>query len=357
MQKIPSLIAVAMSGGVDSSVTAALLAEQGYAVIGLTLHLWRDRQGESADPPSSLAQAGQVARQLNIPHHVIHAVDRFKQTVVAGYLDALRRGLTPNPCVYCNHRIKWGYLWEQAQALGADCLATGHYARLETDPGGKVRLRKGKDAAKDQSYFLCRLSQEQLSHTLFPLGNLTKKEVRGIAHRYQLAAADRQESQDLCFLGDTSPTEFLLRHAPDTAIPGPITDQQGKILGEHQGLAFYTIGQRKGIKIAGARPYYVLRKEVAENKLVIGYEDELGSREMLLTDVNWIAGGLPDKNFKAQIKIRYRSPESWAEISPQENGQAFIRLDQPLRDITPGQIAAIYDGEYVLGGGMIMETR
>lgn len=358
MEKQYPLTAVAMSGGVDSSVTAALLLEQGYPVIGLTLHLWRDyEESEGNALPPSLAQAAQVADQLNIPFHIINAADLFKHVVVDGFLESLQRGLTPNPCVYCNRRIKWGYLGEQAKALGAQFLATGHYARLENDPNGKIRLRKGKDATKDQSYFLCQLTQEQFSHTLFPLGNYTKKEVRAIARQYQLEAADRQESQDLCFLGNSSPSEFLLRHAPEAAKAGPITDQQGKILGEHRGLAFYTIGQRKGIKIAGSRPYYVLRKEVAENRLVIGYEDELGSRELRLAEVNWISGDRPTMKFRAQVKIRYRSPECWAEVLPDENGQVLIRFDQTLRDITPGQIAAIYDGEYVLGGGMIMEMR
>jgi len=348
-------VVVALSGGVDSSVAAALLVEQGYEVVGATMRLWSAPGCEEENrccTPQTRDLAAQLAEQLGIPFHILDAQQAFRQAVVQRFLDGYSRGDTPNPCVYCNRYLKWDYLWQFAQSIGAEAIATGHYARLRRGTDGTYELWKGVDATKDQTYFLSLLTQQHLAHTLFPLGEYTKVEVRQIAHARQLPAADQPESQDLCFLGKRDYRDFLRENAPQAVQPGEIVDQQGKVLGKHNGLAFYTIGQRKGMP-ASAHALYVYQKDLEHNRLVVGTEAELGAKSMQVREINWIAGNPPAEHFEAEVKIRFKAMPSLAQIKVQPEGSAMVHFGKPLRDITPGQLAVFYQGEKVLGGGWI----
>jgi len=348
-------VVVALSGGVDSSVSAALLVEQGYEVVGATMRLWSAPGCEEENrccTPQTRDLAAQLAEQLGIPFHILDAQQAFRQAVVQRFLDGYSRGDTPNPCVYCNRYLKWDYLWQFAQSIGAEAIATGHYARLRRSTDGTYELWKGVDATKDQTYFLSLLTQQHLAHTLFPLGEYTKVEVRQIAHARQLPAADQPESQDLCFLGKRDYRDFLRENAPQAVQPGEIVDQQGKVLGKHNGLAFYTIGQRKGMP-ASAHALYVYQKDLEHNRLVVGTEAELGADRMQVREINWIAGNPPADYFEAEVKIRFKAVPALAQIEVQPEGSAMVHFAKPLRDITPGQLAVFYQGEKVLGGGWI----
>lgn len=349
-------VAVAMSGGVDSSVAAALLVQQGYDVIGMMLRLWSEtgRQEENrCCTPDSMAQARRVAGKLGIPFYVVDAQDVFYRTVVHAFIDGYRQGVTPNPCLVCNRRIRWTFLLHHAFALGAEKMATGHYARLVYDDHGIYRLYRARDAAKDQSYVLHVLSQDQLSHALFPLGDYTKQEIRQLAALIGLSVAERPDSQDLCFLGEDDYRNFLMRNAPDTVTPGPIQTRAGEVIGEHRGLAFYTIGQRKGLGLSAPHPYYVLSKDLQRNILIVGSRDELGQRELTAAEANWIAGEPPAAQFRAQIKIRYKSQPEWGLVTLLPEARFHIRFDNLLRDITAGQAAVVYQDDLCLGGGII----
>jgi tRNA-specific 2-thiouridylase len=348
---------VAMSGGVDSSVAAALLKQHGYEVIGTMLRLWSEAGREESNrccTPDSLAQARRVAAILDIPFHVIDVKELFRSTVVQAFLDGYAKGLTPNPCLVCNRLIKWGLLLEHARALGADFLATGHYARKRMAGDGKEQLLRAVDHSKDQSYVLHVLTQERLGHALFPVGEYSKPEIRALAQSFKLPTANRSESQDLCFLAGEDYREFIRRNAPLIADPGPILDRTGKTLGEHQGLAYYTIGQRKGIGIQSSVPLYVLAKDAATNTIIVGVEAELGSTELTAYDVNWITGEAPGEPLRLQIKTRYTAREAWAMITPLGQGRVDVRFEEPQRDLTPGQAAVFYADDIVLGGGLIL---
>lgn len=348
-------VVVALSGGVDSSVAAALLMEQGYEVVGVTMRLWSAPGCEEENrccTPQTRELAAQLAEQLGIPFHILDAQQAFRQAVVQRFLDGYSRGDTPNPCVYCNRYLKWDYLWQFAQSIGAEAIATGHYARLREGTDGAFELWKGVDATKDQTYFLSLLTQQQLAHTLFPLGDYTKVEVRQLAHARQLPSADAPESQDLCFLGKRDYRDFLREYAPQAVQPGEIVDRQGKVLGSHNGLAFYTIGQRKGLP-ASAQALYVYKKDLEHNRLVVATEAELGADSMQVREINWIAGNPPAEHFEAEVKIRFKAVPTLAQIEVQPDGSAMVHFANPLRDITPGQLAVFYQGEKVLGGGWI----
>lgn len=355
MSNSPTVV-VAMSGGVDSSVAAALLVERGYNVIGMMLRLWSEPGAEGENrccTPDSMALARRVAANLGVPFYAVDVQERFHDVVVQSFLDGYVQGVTPNPCIWCNRHIRWGILMERALAFGADYMATGHYARLETSPEGRARLLKGLDHAKDQSYVLSVIPQAQLQRTLFPIGEYAKPEVRNLARKFNLPVASKPDSQDLCFLANSDYRDFLARHAPSAVRPGPIVNSAGQVVGEHQGLAFYTIGQRKGLGIAAPEPLYVLRKDLRENRLVVGGEAELGRRELNAVEINWIADAPPPGPFRAQVKIRYKAVEAWAEVTPKGQDQARVVFDSPLRDITAGQRAVFYQGEECLGGGTI----
>lgn len=345
-----------MSGGVDSSVAAALLKEQGHEVTGMMLRLWSEPGKEDTNrccTPDSMAQARRVAAKLDIPFYVIDAKDVFRETVVEYFLEGYARGETPNPCLICNRKIRWTFLLEHALALGAEYMATGHYVRRMQAKNGTVSLLRAVDRNKDQSYVLHVLTQEKLKHALFPVGDYPKPEIRQIAERHGLPTASRKDSQDLCFLAGEDYRNFLQRNAVEMLKPGEIVTRDGKALGAHNGLANYTIGQRKGLGVASPVPLYVLGKNAAQNALIVGTQDELGSDTLSARDVNWVNGEVPAEPFRAEVKIRYTAKEAEALVTPLGEGQAQVRFDAPQRDITAGQAAVFYQGEVMLGGGII----
>lgn len=352
-------IVVGMSGGVDSSLAAALLKDQGYEVIGVMLRLWSDPGTlNRCCAPDAVVEARQVAGQLEIPFYVMDAREAFYQEVVDPFLKDYRDGLTPNPCLRCNLLIRWKFLLSRAKALGAERIATGHYARIQRLPSGEVQLLRNLDKEKDQSYFLHVLTQQELQKTLFPLADLTKTRVRQLAGEFNLSTAERPDSQDLCFVGQGGDyREFLRREDSGSQIPGPIQDLEGNVLGEHSGLADYTIGQRKGLGIAGKEPYYVIRKDTGSNTLVIGFKDQLGRSEFTTMPINWISGKSPGKIIPAQIKIRYQSRPVPGRVTLLDDGGARVQLDDQLPDITPGQAAVIYQDDLCLGGGIIRPEK
>ena len=345
-----------MSGGVDSSVAAALLKKQGYDVIGMMLRLWSEPGSEAYNrccTPDDMALARRIAAQIEIPFYAIDAKDVFRDTVVDYFISGYTQGVTPNPCLICNRRIRWEFLLNRALALGADYLATGHYARVRQAEDKKFELLRGIDPTKDQSYVLHVLNQEQLAHAMFPLGVYPKSQVREMAAEFDLPVAERSDSQDLCFLGNGDYREFLLRNAPQVTNPGPIVTLAGEQLGEHQGLAFYTIGQRKGLGIAAPHPLYVVEKNRENNALVVAPQEQLGRAELSTQAVNWITGKPPQKPLRVSVKIRYKSIEVNGIVTPQEDGGSTVKFTENLRDITPGQAAVFYNGEVCLGGGII----
>jgi tRNA-specific 2-thiouridylase len=355
MSKKP-VVVVAMSGGVDSSMAAALLVEQGYSVIGVMLRLWSEQGSEETNrccTPDAMAMARRVAAKLSIPFYALDAQQFFYDTVVHNFIEGYTHNLTPNPCVLCNRIVRWDFLLTRALSLGADYLATGHYARLVHTPDDRIQLWRGVDLTKDQSYVLHVLTQKQLKHALFPLGGYNKTEVRQLAHKFDLPVAERPDSQDLCFVGGGDYSSFLMRHAPQAQMPGQIVDQSGNVLGQHQGLAFYTIGQRKGLLISSPNPLYVLEKDPAHNSLIVGTADQLGSNILFADQVNWIDGDIPASPFTANVKIRYKSYEILGLVTPMQGNVMRIEFEHPVRDITPGQAAVLYNGDICLGGGII----
>jgi tRNA-specific 2-thiouridylase len=351
-------VVVAMSGGVDSSVAAALLKQQGYDVIGMMMRLWSEPGKEDTNrccTPDSMAMARRVAAKLDIPFYVVDAKEIFRETVVQYFLDGYATGQTPNPCLLCNRQIRWTFLLERALALGADFMATGHYVKRKVVDGGPIQLLRAVDPSKDQSYVLHVLKQEKLSKALFPVGEYPKAEIRQMAESLNLPVYKRPDSQDLCFLAGEDYRNFIQRNAPEMLVPGEIVTQAGKILGQHNGLANYTIGQRKGLGVSSSVPLYVLGKNADTNTLIVGEADELGIDELLADEVNWISGEAPEEPFRAEVKIRYTAREAEALVTPIEGGkQAQVRFDAPQRDITPGQAAVFYDGDILVGGGIIV---
>jgi tRNA-uridine 2-sulfurtransferase len=353
-------VVVAMSGGVDSSVAAAILKQQGYDVVGMMLRLWSQPGTEDSNrccTPDAVAQARSVAASLDIPFYVIDAKNVFRDVVVSYFLDGYARGETPNPCLACNRHIRWEFLLEHALAMDAEYLATGHYARRGTTEDGRQTLLRAVDPAKDQSYVLHVLTQEKLSRALFPVGEYPKSEIRRMAEGLNLSVHQRPDSQDLCFLAGDDYRDFLRKYQPEVLQEGEILSRDGRPLGRHRGLAYYTIGQRKGLRLSSPVPLYVLEKDISRNALIVGPADQLGGRELKTSTVNWTSGVVPKESFQALVKIRYTAQPAAAEVTPLEGGaHARVLFNVPQRDITPGQAAVFYDNDLVVGGGLIVHS-
>ena len=372
-------VVVAMSGGVDSSIAAALLKKAGFDVIGVFMIFWSEKaktqRWNRCCSPGAQMKAREVAKKLNIPFYVLDLQKEFKEKIVDYFLKGIKEGITPNPCVECNRFIKFGILLEKAKAFGADFIATGHYARkrelkIKNEKLKIYKLLKAKDKEKDQSYFLWRLTQDQLKHIIFPLGDLTKEEVKRLAKKFKLPVLNISESQEICFVSTTL-EDFLKKYLKPK--PGKIIDKEGKILGEHKGLIFYTIGQRKGIGLSGG-PYYVLEKDTKNNLLIVTKnEKDLYKKELIAKEVNWISGKPPEFPIRVKAKIRYLhepasatvfsfssppllSSPSLREGEEYRRGWVKVVFDKPQRAITPGQSVVFYKRNEVLGGGIIEKS-
>lgn len=339
-------IAVAMSGGVDSSLTAALLKEQGHEVIGITMEL-------SDCSAGAIQDAKVVADFLGIPHYVANFRELFQEKVINYFLDEYGRGRTPNPCVACNPNVKFGGLIGKAQELGCEYLATGHYARAGyNEETGRYDISKGSDDHKDQAYALYRLKQEQLAHIMTPLGGWVKTDTRREAAKRNLPVANKPESQEICFVPDDYKT-YLLQHRPELQKTGDIVDTQGNVLGRHQGIAFYTVGQRKGLGIAAEHPLYVIGLDAAKNQVVVGSNNQVFANGLLADQLNWVAIANLEQPMEANVKIRYGAKEAPAILYPQSDGKVKVEFREPARAVTPGQSAVFYIDDRVLGGGII----
>ncbi|MBQ8682471.1 MAG: tRNA 2-thiouridine(34) synthase MnmA [Selenomonadales bacterium] len=351
-------VVVAMSGGVDSSLTAALLLRQGYEVIGVTMRLWSDptlpKEEAEAGPLRAIKDAKAVADMLGIEHHVADFQDLFKEKIISYFTGEYQRARTPNPCVICNQEVKFGALLAKARQLGADYLATGHYIRVVYDEAkDEYFIKKGIDPKKDQSYMLYHMKQDVLKHLLFPLGNMKKSETRQVAEEMNLPVAHKKESQDICFIPDNDYKGFLQRHCPQAFSKGKIIDTKGNVVGKHNGLASYTIGQRKGLGLVAPQPLYVIGMDQKTNTLLVGENKDLFIHDLIAENVSFIAKEAPTESFVAEAKIRYAAPPARARITPMANGRALVSFEETQRAITPGQSVVFYDGDTVLGGGII----
>lgn len=341
-----------MSGGVDSSVAALLLRQNGYDISGMMLRLWS--QDEESIPESE-SDAKKVCDSLGIDFHLCDYRKEFKETVISSFISAYENGETPNPCVICNRHVKFEFMLREADRLGIDKIATGHYAKVEYDSErGRYVVKKAADDKKDQTYMLALLTQEQLSRIIFPLGSLTKNEIRELAEKNELAPAHKKDSQDICFIPDGDYVKFIEEQTNKSYPCGNFTDTFGNILGTHKGQIRYTTGQRKGLGIALGAPMYVLCKNVVTNEVVLGSNEQLFSDECTVTDLNPIAVASFDSPIRADVKIRYSHKATPAWIYPSQNGMVTVKFDEPQRAVTIGQTAAFYDGDILLGGGKII---
>lgn len=340
-----------MSGGVDSSVAAVILKKQGYGVIGITARMTDEYSRCCAD--EDIAMARKVAGALGIRHEVVDVVAKFRQHVINYFVESSLAGRTPSPCVECNRLIKFGLLLDHARKLGAGKLATGHYARIKTGDDGVVRLLRGADGKKDQSYFLAMLDQEQLRSALFPLGEMTKRDVLACARADNLESVDRGESQELCFIGEEGPGAWIDLRSMKTAGGGDIVDAAGRKLGEHRGIHHYTVGQRKGLGIATGKPVYVVRIDAENNRIVAGSREETCAKGMMVKGVNWIGGKSRDRAFHCAVQIRYSHAPARADVSVLDNGALHVTFEEAQFAVTPGQLAAFYNGDELIGGGWI----
>jgi tRNA-specific 2-thiouridylase len=359
-------VVVAMSGGVDSSVAAALLKEDGNQVIGATMQIWPSSElADEADKfggccgLDAVEEAKSVAYGLRIPHYVLNFRDLFAQKVIANFCGEYSLGRTPNPCIRCNEHIKFDALLSRAKEFDADYIATGHYARIERDGVHDRRLlKKGIDRTKDQSYVLYVMSQNQLRHALMPLGGYTKERVRQIARELELPVANRAESQEICFIPDGDYPRFFREYVPEGVKPGPILDREGNTLGEHQGILFYTIGQRRGLGISATEPLYVVAIDRGRNAIIVGPKAEVYGDELIVNNLNWIAIETLNQPIYLKAKIRYRHREADAVVTPLPSGdRAHVKFIQPQMAITPGQAIVFYHKDTVMGGGTIAQAK
>lgn len=356
-------VVIAMSGGVDSSLTAALLVHQGYDVIGVTMQIW-DTETVQDNPDdrgccslSAVGDARRVADKLGIPYYVMNFRKLFEETVINYFIREYAEGKTPNPCIACNRYVKFEGLLQKSFRLGAQYVATGHYARIEHDEKlGRFLLRKGVDVSKDQSYALYHLNQNTLKHFLMPLGAYTKVQTRQMARELGLSVAEKPDSQEICFVPNDDYKTFLEDKAPEALKAGNIVDTHGKILGRHKGLPLYTIGQRKGLGIAAGRPLYVVALDYDRNQVIVGADDDVFADELIAHDLNFITFDKLEDRMNVAAKIRYSAKESSATLTPLANGQVNVKFEQPQRAITPGQSVVFYDGDIVVGGGIISKV-
>lgn len=360
-------VAVAMSGGVDSSVAALLVKEEGHEVVGLSMQLW-DHSADSGRTgrcctSDDIADARRVAWALDVPHYVVNLEEEFARDVVRPFVASYLEGETPIPCSACNSKVKFATLWDRARAMGCDAVATGHYARVGRDPvSGRPALRKGLDPDKDQSYFLYDLGQEQLAAARFPVGGLTKGQVREHARRAGLPTADKEESQEICFVPvGTRAGEFVASAAPGLGLalptlPGAVTNASGETLGAHDGHFRFTVGQRRGLNVSSTERLYVLSIDAAANRVVVGGAGGLDAPEIEVAELKFPSGAVPSEPFRAEVRIRHRSPEVPATVSPRSDGTACVAFDRPVRAAAPGQSCVFYRGDVVLGGGVIRRS-
>ncbi|NLZ38393.1 MAG: tRNA 2-thiouridine(34) synthase MnmA [Firmicutes bacterium] len=357
-------VVVAMSGGVDSSLAAVLLQKQGYEVIGINMRLWtsegfEDEARHSGRGCCSLVAANDARRvsdKLGIPFYVVNFKEPFRRQVVDYFINAYRKGRTPNPCIACNRYMKFDLLLRKALELEAWYIATGHYARIIYDEERqRYRLKKAKDKSKDQTYSLYNLTQEQLAHTLFPLGDFLKSEVREMAAEAGLAVANKPDSQEICFIPDDDYKRFLREETDIESLPGPIIDVNGNFLGTHQGLVNYTVGQRKGLGIAVGKPMFVVKLDVENNTLIVGEDKDVYFRALIADDLNFILIPTLNEEREVKVKIRYHAKEVKALLSPLKDGKVRVDFAEPERAVTPGQSVVFYEDDDVLGGGIIQE--
>lgn len=349
---------IAMSGGVDSSLAAKLIKDEGMECIGCTMKLYDNEdigisRGHTCCSLDDVEDARSVANRLGIPYYVFNFKDDFREKVIARFVAAYENGRTPNPCIDCNRFMKFDKLFERARVLGCDYVVTGHYVRIE-EKAGVFYLKKALDDTKDQSYVLYSMTQEQLAHTRFPLGAMKKSEVRELAEANSFINASKPDSQDICFVPDGDYGAFLERYTGRLYEPGPFVDNEGHVLGTHKGTVRYTIGQRKGLGVAAGRPLYVSEIDVKGNTVTLSDEDRLFSDTLVAADFNWISGVAPTSEIRCRAKIRYRHREQPATAYPLEDGSVRVVFDEPQRAVTPGQAVVLYDGDIVLGGGEIL---
>lgn len=351
---------IAMSGGVDSSVAAHLVREAGYDITGATMKLYDNEMiglepGKKCGSTEGIKDARAVAERLGIDFHVCDLRDEFKCEVIGRFIDDYEHGRTPNPCVDCNRELKFNRLYDYGRSLGYEYIATGHYVQVEyCEETGRYLLRKSENLAKDQSYFLYSLTQEQLAHAIFPLGGMTKDDTRELARELGLEVAEKKESQDICFVPGGDYVGFIRQFTGREYEPGDFVDAEGNVLGEHKGIIKYTIGQRKGLGLALKKPMYVTTLDMENNRVILGDNEDLFTRELEAKDMNWIAYDIPPAEFRASARIRYKHREAPATIIPLGDGRARIVFDEPQRAVTSGQSVVIYDGDYVVGGGKII---